>query len=115
MLYCLMAHEKLLILDYGSQYTQLIARRARELGVLAEIRGFGISDDELKQFNPKAIILSGGPASVTDQTAPTLSPAILQAGVPVLGICYGMQLVAQQLGGSVHQSLSREYGLATLI
>ncbi len=109
-----MAHERLLILDYGSQYTQLIARRTRELGVLAEIRRFNVSAEEIGALHPKAIILSGGPASVFDPGAPQLNQAVLTADVPVLGICYGMQLLAKYLGGSVRQSASREYGVAKL-
>lgn len=110
-----MIHEKLLILDYGSQYTQLIARRARELGVLAEIRNFVVGSAEIAELQPKAIILSGGPASVGDRGAPSLSPAILNAGVPILGVCYGMQLLVKELGGVVRQGKVREYGLASLI
>ncbi len=109
-----MLHEKLLILDYGSQYTQLIARRARELGVLAEIRNFAIGSAEIAELQPKAIILSGGPASVADQSAPFLSPAILKTGIPILGVCYGMQLLVRELGGLVRQGKVREYGLANL-
>lgn len=115
MLYYSMAHEKLLIVDYGSQYTQLIARRVRELGVFAEIRHFTITKEEIAKLQPKAIILSGGPASVTDADAPKLSSAILASGVPVLGLCYGMQLISRVLGGTVRQGAVREYGLANLI
>lgn len=110
-----MVHEKLLILDYGSQYTQLIARRARELGVLAEIRFFGIGQNEISKLKPRAIILSGGPASVNDHAAPDLNPDILKLNIPVLGVCYGMQLLTHHLGGTVRKSAIREYGLANLI
>ena len=104
--------DRILILDYGSQYTQLIARRIRELGVYSEIHHPGITAEEINAFVPSAIVLSGGPASVTDAGAPGLNPAVLALGVPVLGICYGMQLLAQQLGGQVASADHREYGYA---
>jgi GMP synthase (glutamine-hydrolysing) len=110
-----LSHQKLLILDYGSQYTQLIARRARELGVYAEIHAPAIGASELARLTPKGIVLSGGPASVLDEGAPGLDAAILAQGVPVLGVCYGMQLLARDLGGRVRQSARREYGEATLL
>lgn len=110
-----MEHERLLILDYGSQYTQLIARRARELGVRSEIHRFDLTPEEFHRIAPQAVILSGGPASVADPNSPTLNPAVLTAGVPVLGICYGMQLLAVELGGALVQSSQREYGVATLV
>ncbi|MCX8011696.1 MAG: GMP synthase (glutamine-hydrolyzing), partial [Desulfobacterota bacterium] len=82
--------EKILILDFGSQYTQLIARRVRELKVYCEIHPFNCSLEFIKKFNPQGIILSGGPASVYDKTAPNLDEGILTFGIPILGICYGM-------------------------
>ena len=91
------AHELLLILDFGSQYTQLIGRRIRELGVYSEIVPYSISIEEIKSKNPRAIVLSGGPNSVHDDTALVSDAAIFDLGVPVLGICYGMQLMMQQL------------------
>ncbi len=102
--------EKVLVLDFGSQYTQLIARRIRELGVFSEIRPFNISTDEIVEIQPKAVILSGGPASVWDDCSPTLTHMIFELGVPVLGICYGMQLIVHLLGGKVERSKRREFG-----
>lgn len=106
--------ETLVILDYGSQYTQLIARRARELGVYSIILPFSASITEIRKHNPRGIVLSGGPSSVYDKGAPGLSEGILELDVPVLGICYGMQLLALALGGKVEPSPTREYGKATL-
>jgi GMP synthase (glutamine-hydrolysing) len=102
--------EKVLVLDFGSQYTQLIARRIRELGVFSEIRPFNISTDEIVEIQPKAVILSGGPASVWDDCSPTLTHMIFELGIPVLGICYGMQLIVHLLGGKVERSKRREFG-----
>jgi GMP synthase (glutamine-hydrolysing) len=104
------AHSNILILDFGSQYTQVIARRIRELQVYSEIVPFNISAMEIAKLKPKGIILSGGPASVYDQGAPHPDPKILSLGIPVLGICYGMQLMAHHLGGQVEYSARREYG-----
>ncbi len=104
--------DRILILDFGSQYTQLIARRVREAGVYSEIHAFDMPDDELRAFGPRGIILSGGPESVTlssDIRAPT---RVFDMGVPVLGICYGMQTMAAQLGGRVSPSSQREFGYA---
>lgn len=106
--------EALVILDYGSQYTQLIARRAREMGVFSIILPFRASMDEIRQYQPKGIVLSGGPNSVYEKHAPDLNTEILELGVPVLGICYGLQLMAQALGGKVEPGTTREYGKATL-
>jgi len=108
-------HELILILDFGSQYTQLIARRVREQGVYCEIHPFHLSVDEIKKRNPKGIILSGGPSSVTDEGAPRVAADFYErAGVPMLGICYGMQLVAVDLGGASEPAVRREYGHARL-
>jgi GMP synthase (glutamine-hydrolysing) len=107
--------ETLVILDYGSQYTQLIARRSRELGVYSIILPFSARLDEIKKYNPKGIVLSGGPNSVFDKDAPTLTEGILEQNIPVLGICYGMQLIAQRFGGEVEESKTREYGKAMII
>lgn len=107
--------ETLVILDYGSQYTQLIARRGRELGVFSVILPFSSSLDEILEHKPKGIILSGGPNSVFDPGAPGLPEKILEQNVPVLGVCYGMQLIAQHYGGKVEESPSREYGKAMII
>lgn len=106
--------EKIVILDFGSQYSQLIARKVRELNVYAELHPFSISEDELKKLNPKAIILSGGPKSVYAEDAPRPSFSVFDMGVPVLGICYGLQLIAYQLGGSVDKAAKREFGRAHL-
>lgn len=103
-----------LVIDYGSQVTQLIARRIREAGVYSEIRPCTGNMEEALRLNPAGIILSGGPASVGEKNAPTLDKRLLDLGAPVLGICYGMQLLAQRLGGELAQSLNREYGPAKL-
>lgn len=106
--------EKIIILDFGSQTTQLIARRIREQKVYSEIHPFDISLDKLKELNPSGIVLSGGPASVYDDDAPISDPAIFDMGLPVLGICYGAQLMTQQLGGEVENAEHREFGKAEL-
>ena len=103
---------RILILDFGAQYTQLIARRVRELGVYCEIHPWDISDAEVLAFKPRAVILSGGPESVTDAVPPKSPDSVFTLGVPVLGICYGMQTMAQQLGGRVVGSSEREFGYA---
>lgn len=105
---------KVLILDFGSQLTQLIARRIRELNIFSEIRPFNIPLSEIKSFGAGAIILSGGPASVTEGDAPTISKEIFDLGLPILGICYGKQLMCQLLGGVVKVSGEREFGRAFL-
>jgi GMP synthase (glutamine-hydrolysing) len=110
-----LSHERLLILDFGSQFTQLIARRAREMNVFAEVHGPSIASDELARLKPKGIVLSGGPMSVLEPGAPGAIPEVLPAGVPILGVCYGMQLLARDLGGSIRPSAHREYGSATLV
>ncbi|HEX5797990.1 MAG TPA: glutamine-hydrolyzing GMP synthase [Candidatus Saccharimonadales bacterium] len=107
--------ETLVILDYGSQYTQLIARRSRELGVYSIILPFSATLEEIKSHNPKGIVLSGGPNSVFDKDAPKLTEGVLDQGLPVLGICYGMQLISQKFGGEVEESKTREYGKAMII
>ncbi|KAA0213313.1 MAG: glutamine-hydrolyzing GMP synthase [Leptolyngbya sp. PLA3] len=102
------------ILDFGSQTAQLIARRVREAGAFAVLVSPSITPDELKDMNPKGIILSGGPASTIEAGAPTCDPGILDLGVPILGICYGMQLVCKLLGASIEKAESREFGRAAL-
>ena len=107
-------HETLVILDYGSQYTQLIGRRVRELGVYSVILPFNKPLAEIKKLNPMGIVLSGGPNSVYGKGAPSLDRKLLELGVPILGICYGLQLFALNLGGKVAPAHQREYGLAKL-
>ena len=107
--------EKIVILDFGSQYTQLIARKVRECGVFAEIYPFNISEEKLREINPKGIILSGGPSSVYADEAPHPTFNIFAVDVPILGICYGLQLIAYQLGGEVNKAAHREYGRAELV
>jgi len=104
--------EKVLILDFGSQYTQLIARRVREIGVYCEIHHFDMTDADLREFDPQGIILSGGPETVTEADTLRAPEAVFDQGVPVLGICYGMQTMAVQLGGEVETSNKREFGYA---
>ena len=106
--------ERILVLDFGSQYTQLIARRVREAKVYCEIFPFNAGLEKVKAFRPKGVILSGGPSSVYDAGAPLIAKAHLDLGVPVLGICYGMQLLTHVLGGQVAKSSKREYGRAEL-
>jgi GMP synthase (glutamine-hydrolysing) len=108
------AHSKILILDFGSQYTQVIARRVRECQVYSEIVRFNITAAEVAESKPNGIILSGGPASVYDERAPQIDPEIFSLGIPVLGICYGIQLMAHHLGGQVQFSSRREYGAGIL-
>lgn len=106
--------DSIAILDFGSQYSQLIARRVRDLNVYSELLPFSIDAEELKRLNPKGIILSGGPNSVYDKGAPKCSSDIWKLGIPVLGVCYGMQLMAQELGGVVKPAEVREFGRAML-
>ncbi|MEW6418892.1 MAG: glutamine-hydrolyzing GMP synthase [Nitrospirota bacterium] len=110
-----MHEDKILVLDFGSQYTQLIARRVRENKVYSEIFPYNAPTEKIKNFNPKGLILSGGPSSVYDSYAPIPDIKIFDLGVPVLGICYGMQLMAHLFGGRVTKALKREYGRAELI
>ena len=105
---------KVIIIDYGSQVTQLIARRVREAGVYSEIHACDVPAEKVKAMRPQAVILSGGPASVGGKDAPALDKGLLELGVPVLGICYGMQLLADALGGQLARSETREYGPAEL-
>ena len=106
------SHSRILILDFGAQYTQLIARRLRESNVYCEIHPFDVGDDFVRAFAPKGIVLSGGPSSVTDGDTPRAPAAVWTQGVPVLGICYGMQTMAAQLGGAVATGRVREFGYA---
>ncbi|MGQ0836426.1 MAG: glutamine-hydrolyzing GMP synthase [Gammaproteobacteria bacterium] len=104
--------DRILILDFGAQYTQLIARRVREAGVYCEIHPWDLPDEEVARFAPRGVILSGGPESVTGSAPPRAPEAVFGLGVPVLGICYGMQTMAQQLGGRVSSHTTREFGYA---
>lgn len=104
--------QRILILDFGSQYTQLIARRVREIGVYCELWAWDVSEAQIKAFAPNGIILSGGPESVAASDSPRAPEYVFNAGVPVLGICYGMQTMAEQLGGAVAGSDKREFGYA---
>ena len=104
--------QRILILDFGSQYTQLIARRVREIGVYCELWAWDVTEEQIREFNPQGIILSGGPESVTEEGSPRAPEYVFEAGVPLLGVCYGMQTMAQQLGGGVLGSDKREFGYA---
>ena len=105
-------HQKILILDFGSQYSQLIARRVREANVYCELHPFDVNDDFVRAFAPQGIILSGGPSSVYEEETPRAPQVVFELGVPVLGICYGMQTMAAQLGGKVENAHHREFGYA---
>lgn len=107
-----MSHAKILIIDFGSQYTQLIARRVREANVYCEIHPYDVDEELIRSFKPEGIILSGGPNSVTEGDTPRAPQIVFDLGVPVLGICYGMQTMAAQLGGAVENGLVREFGYA---
>ncbi|AWH89564.1 glutamine-hydrolyzing GMP synthase [Limnobaculum parvum] len=104
--------QRILILDFGSQYTQLIARRVREIGVYCELWAWDVSEAQIREFNPTGIILSGSPESTTEAGSPRAPEYVFNAGIPVLGICYGMQTMAMQLGGKVQGSDEREFGYA---
>jgi len=106
--------DKVLILDFGSQYTQLIARRIRELNVFCEIHPYDIDPSKIQEFAAKAIILSGGPNSVYELETPKAPAVIFDLNVPILGICYGMQTLCEQLGGKVMHSEKREFGHAQI-
>lgn len=103
---------RILILDFGSQYSQLIARRVREIGVYCELWAWDVSEEQIREFNPNGIILSGGPESTTENDSPRAPEYVFNAGIPVLGICYGMQTMSMQLGGTVEVSGEREFGYA---
>ncbi|MFQ1015569.1 glutamine-hydrolyzing GMP synthase [Avibacterium paragallinarum] len=108
-------NHKILILDFGSQYTQLIARRVREIGVYCELWAWDVTEEQIREFNPTGIILSGGPESTTEENSPRAPEYVFNAGVPVLGICYGMQTMAMQLGGLTETSDHREFGYASVL
>ncbi|MBW8837875.1 MAG: GMP synthase (glutamine-hydrolyzing), partial [Burkholderia sp.] len=105
-------HDKILILDFGSQVTQLIARRVREANVYSEIHPYDVDASFIRDFAPKGVILSGGPSSVTETDTPRVPQVVFELGVPVLSICYGMQAMAEQLGGRVDIGHLRELGYA---
>ena len=107
-------NEMIVVLDFGGQYNQLIARRIRDLGVYSELLPFNTSVDKLRELNPKGIVFSGGPANVFEEAAPKVDPAVYELGIPVFGICYGMQLMSHQLAGNVGRAEKREYGKATV-
>ena len=107
-------HQKILILDFGSQYTQLIARRVREAGVYCELHPNDVTEQFVRDFAPAGIILSGGPSSVYEEETPRAPDVVFALGVPVLGICYGMQTMAAQLGGQVESAAKREFGYAEI-
>ena len=109
-----MEFDRVLILDFGSQYTQLIARRVRELKAYSEIQPYNFPLEKIVEFNPGAIIFSGGPSSVADKDAPMITPELLKVGIPILGICYGMQLITLLEGGEVEYSPEREFGHAEI-
>jgi GMP synthase (glutamine-hydrolysing) len=104
--------DRILILDFGSQYTQLIARRVREAGVFCELHPWDMGAAAIRAFAPKGVILSGGPESVHEAETPRADPVVFDLGVPVLGICYGLQTMTAQLGGQVAPAAHREYGYA---
>ncbi|MGH2370414.1 MAG: glutamine amidotransferase-related protein, partial [Chloroflexota bacterium] len=106
--------ETIVVLDFGSQYSRLIARRVRECRVYCEVLPWDVPAEDVRALSPKGLILSGGPSSVYEPGAPTLPEVVLELGVPVLGICYGMQLLAHRLGGRVEPGDRREYGHATV-
>lgn len=106
--------QRILILDFGSQYTQLIARRIREIGVYCELWSWDVDEQDIRDFKPSGIILSGGPESVTEKDSPRAPEYVFASGVPVLGVCYGMQTMAEQLGGNVSTSTKREFGYAAV-
>lgn len=103
-------HEMILVIDFGGQYNQLIARRVRECGVYCEIVPYTYTLEQIKAKNPKGIIFTGGPNSVYGDDTPKIDPGVFELGVPVLGICYGHQLMTQMLGGRVESADVREYG-----
>ena len=108
----IVSHQTILVLDFGSQYTQLIARRLRELSIYSEIVPFNTPVETLRAKDPVGVILSGGPSSVSDDGAPRCDMELFELGRPVLGICYGMQLMTDMLGGEVRRSVHRDFGQA---
>jgi GMP synthase (glutamine-hydrolysing) len=107
--------QSVLVLDFGSQYTQLIARRIRELGIYSEILPYSTTPDTIREHNPRAIILSGGPISVYGESAILPNPGIFSLGLPILGICYGLQAITNHFGGAVEGSSKQEFGRAKIL
>ena len=105
-----MNREKIIVIDFGGQYNQLVARRVRECNVYCEIYSYRTDIEKIKEMNPKGIILTGGPNSVYEEGAATCSKELFELGIPVLGLCYGCQLIAHTLGGKVETAPSREFG-----
>ena len=106
--------DTILVLDFGSQYTQLIARRVRDFNVYSVILPWDVSLEKIKILNPKGVILSGGPESVTESNTPRIPEIIFELNIPLLGICYGMQTLAEQYGGQVSSSMTKEFGRAQI-
>ena len=106
--------KRVLVLDFGGQYNPLVARRGRDGGVYCELKSFRLSMDEIRAFGPDALILTGGPATVFEPNAPMVDKALFEMGIPVLGICYGQQLMMQLLGGQCRRAETREYGKVQL-
>jgi len=107
-------NELIVVLDFGGQYNQLIARRIRDLGVYSELLPYNTPAAKLRELNPKGIVFSGGPNSVYEENAPLADPEVYELGVPILGICYGMQMMSHQLNGRVERAGKREYGKAEI-
>ena len=107
-------NETIVVIDFGGQYNQLIARRVREANVYCEVVPYSKTVDEIKALNPVGIIFTGGPNSVFDENAPKVDPGVFNLGVPILGICYGAQLMSMSLGGVVHHADTREYGVTDI-
>ncbi|WP_172798900.1 glutamine-hydrolyzing GMP synthase [Paenibacillus sp. FJAT-26967] len=104
------SHEMIVVLDFGGQYNQLIARRIRDLGVYSELLPYNTPAEKIRELNPKGIVFSGGPTSVYGEGSPIVDPAVYDLGIPIMGICYGMQMIAHQLNGKVERAAKREYG-----
>ncbi|MDE6707438.1 MAG: gamma-glutamyl-gamma-aminobutyrate hydrolase family protein, partial [Oscillospiraceae bacterium] len=104
-----MAHQLMIVLDFGGQYNQLIARRVRECGVYCEVKSYKTPIEEIKKLNPKGIIFTGGPNSVFEETSPHITKEIFELNIPILGICYGAQLIAYTIGGVVSPCYTSEY------
>ena len=109
------ALETILVLDFGSQYTQLIARRIREANVYSEVVPFNTSVETIRQHEPRGIVLSGGPDSVYEDGAPACDPRVYELGIPILGVCYGMQLMAKDLGGKIEKTVGKIFGSKRLV